>query len=126
VFRLTKSFTFEASHLLPGHDGKCSRLHGHTWRCGLVVEGGRLIADGPKAGMLVDYADLGRVTRSLHDLLDHRHLNDLLDNPTSEALAAWVYGQARPQVEALSVCLAAVVVEETCTARCEYWPEANC
>ena len=69
-----------------------------------------------------DFTDLGRITRSLHDLLDHKHLNDLLDNPPSERLALFVYQQAREQVEALGVRLAAVVVEETCTARCEFWP----
>jgi hypothetical protein len=46
---LIKSFAFEASHLLPLHDGKCNRLHGLGWRCSLIVEGDRLIADGPKA-----------------------------------------------------------------------------
>lgn len=122
MYRLTKTFTFEASHTLPAHDGKCKNLHGHSWRCSLVVEGDRLIEDGPKAGMLIDYADLGHVTRSLHDLLDHKHLNDLLDNPTSERLAAFVFKQARPQVEALGVRLAAVAIEETCTSRCEYHP----
>jgi 6-pyruvoyltetrahydropterin/6-carboxytetrahydropterin synthase len=101
VYRLTKAFTFEASHTLPHHDGKCRNLHGHTWRCSLVVDGDRLIEEGPKTGMVVDYADLGRVTKSLHDQLDHRHLNDILDNPTSELVAAWVYDQARSQVEAL-------------------------
>jgi len=122
MFRLARTVAFEASHQLPRHDGKCRRLHGHSWRVALVVEGDRLIADGTKAGMVVDYADLGRITKSLHDLLDHRHLNDLLDNPTSERLAVFVYDLARPQVEAHGVRLGAVVVEETCTARCEYWP----
>jgi 6-pyruvoyltetrahydropterin/6-carboxytetrahydropterin synthase len=85
-----------------------------------VVEGDHLVEDGPKAGMLVDYADLGRITRELHDRLDHKHLNDLIDNPTSERVAAWVFGQARGQVEALGVRLVAVVIEEACTSRCEY------
>lgn len=120
MYLLTKSFTFEASHQLPHHDGKCKNLHGHSWRCSIVVEGDWLIEHGPKCGMLVDYADLGRVTRSLHDQLDHRHLNDLIDNPTSERVAEWVYDQARPHVEASGVHLAAVAIEETCTARCEY------
>lgn len=26
---VTKSTTFEAAHRLPGHRGKCDRLHGH-------------------------------------------------------------------------------------------------
>jgi 6-pyruvoyltetrahydropterin/6-carboxytetrahydropterin synthase len=120
MFRLSKSFSFEASHQLPQHQGNCSRLHGHSWRCCLVVEGERLVGEGPKTGMLVDYADLGKITRGLHDLLDHRCLNDLIDNPTSERVALFVYQRAMEDIEAMGVRLAAVVVEETCTARCEY------
>ncbi|NES98612.1 MAG: 6-carboxytetrahydropterin synthase QueD, partial [Desertifilum sp. SIO1I2] len=26
-----KEFRFEAAHHLPHHDGKCRRLHGHSW-----------------------------------------------------------------------------------------------
>ncbi len=96
MFRLTKTFAFEASHQLPYHAGRCRNLHGHSWKCSLVVEGDRLVEDGPSAGMLMDFGDLGRVTRGLHDRLDHTHLNDMR--------------------------LAAVVIEETCTSRCEYIP----
>lgn len=84
-----------------------------------------LAEHGPKAGMLVDFALLGQVARTLHERLDHVHLNDILDNPTSERLAAFIHGLARPRVECRGVRLAAVVIEETCTARCEYRPAAG-
>lgn len=32
VIKVTKSFTFDASHFLPNHKGKCSTMHGHTYR----------------------------------------------------------------------------------------------
>ncbi|MCH8806667.1 MAG: 6-carboxytetrahydropterin synthase, partial [Planctomycetes bacterium] len=39
--RLSKTFTFEAAHSLPtfpdGH--KCRRLHGHSFRIDILVEG---------------------------------------------------------------------------------------
>lgn len=122
MFRLTKEFRFEASHVLEGHDGKCARLHGHSWRGELVVEGTRLQHEGPKENMLVDYADIGEAAKALHEILDHRHLNDVLGTsmPTSEFVAQWVY--AHVQQHFPEIPWAGVVIEETCTSRCEYSP----
>ena len=51
------------------------------------------------------------------EALDHRHLNDVdgLSNPTSEMIAIWIWNRltAIPG-------LTAIVVHETCTARCVY------
>ncbi len=62
------------------------------------------------------------LTQPLQALLDHRHLNDIIDNHTSERPAVFLYDRARAEVEALGARLAAVVVEETCTARREHRP----
>lgn len=121
MFRLEKSFTFEASHVLPAHDGKCRRLHGHSWRGRVVVEGDSLTTEGAKIGMLIDYADLGMIIRPLiENYLDHHHLNDTtgLANPTSEELARWIYNQLREVVPLLCE----VQVEETCTSKASYRP----
>jgi 6-pyruvoyltetrahydropterin/6-carboxytetrahydropterin synthase len=69
VYRLEKKFRFEASHQLPQHDGKCRRLHGHSWVGTLILEGDDtdLVVGGPKSGMLVDFGD---VSRLLSDVLD--------------------------------------------------------
>lgn len=126
MYRLEKSFRFEASHRLPSHDGKCQRLHGHSFGLMVVVEGddGSLTppGHGPKAGMLMDYGDLSALVKPLlEECLDHHHLNDTtgLTDPTSENLAHWVYWRLKP------VCrlLAEVTVEETCTSRCTYRPD---
>lgn len=121
TWTLTKTARFEASHRLPRHDGKCSRLHGHSWQVKVEARGGALMGDGPKSGMLVDYADLGGPLKALVEAsLDHYHLNDStgLENPTSEALAQWVYERLKPQIPELT----AVSVEETCTSCAEYRP----
>ncbi len=120
-FRLTKSFRFEASHQLPNHDGKCQRLHGHSWIGTLVVEGETLCQIGAKQGMVVDYSDLGAAVKPLVEgYLDHHHLNETtgLKNPTSEELARWIYDRLIPFIPQL----VAVKVMETCTAECEYRP----
>lgn len=118
---LTKTFRFEASHQLKHHDGKCSRLHGHSWCGAIEVSGGKLMVDGPKTNMLMDYADLSKIVKQLVDeFLDHYHLNETLytDSPTSEFIARWIYMRVKPMVAA--GLLLAVTIEETCTSRCRY------
>lgn len=121
MFILTKQFLFEASHQLPLHDGKCKRLHGHSFVGHVVVEGEQLVASGPKSGMVMDYGDISAVLKPLVEAsLDHWHLNDStgLANPTSEELARWVFERLAPQLPGL----VAVRIEETCTSSAEYRP----
>ncbi len=84
---VSRVFGFEAAHQLPWHEGKCRNLHGHSYRLEVTVEG----PVGPD-GIVVDFADLKVVVqREVIDRFDHRYLNDLLDNPTAELLAAEVW-----------------------------------
>lgn len=119
MWTLTKDFRFEASHRLPHHDGKCFRLHGHSFKGQVHLMSPTLIEEGPKQGMVIDYSDVSKVVKAMVDEhLDHYHLNDLLSNPTSENLAQWVYTYLKPDLPML----VAVEIEETCTARCVYQP----
>lgn len=121
MYKLVKQFRFEAAHRLPHHDGKCARLHGHSWVGRLIIEGPSLASDGPKAGMLVDYGDMKRAIEPLVDLaLDHYYLNETtgLENPTSEELARWIYDRVKPHLPEL----VAVEIDETCTSSAEYRP----
>lgn len=114
--RLVKSFDFEAAHWLPcfpeGH--KCRRMHGHSFRVDVVVEG-----DVPEEkGYLIDYGDIKRAIAPIRERLDHYCLNEIpgLENPTSEVLAVWIWERLRETLPMLSE----VVVHETCTSRCHY------
>lgn len=115
-----KEFRFEAAHRLPYHDGKCSRLHGHSWLGKVYVRGSKLIAEGAKKGMVMDYGDIKQYIQPLLDnYLDHYYLNEStgLDNPTSEAIAQWIY----QQLETANLPgLVAVEIRETCTSGCRY------
>lgn len=114
--RLAKSFQFEAAHFLPtfpdGH--KCRRMHGHSFRVEIIVEGE---IDSAK-GYLIDYGEITGVVGPIREMLDHRLLNDLdgLTNPTSEILAGWIWARLEDQLPHL----VEVVVHETCTSRCHY------
>jgi 6-pyruvoyltetrahydropterin/6-carboxytetrahydropterin synthase len=80
---VTRTFAFEAAHELPWHEGRCRRLHGHSYRLEVTVEG----PVGPN-GMVVDFADVKAVVqREVVDRYDHHYLNDVVDNPTAELLA---------------------------------------
>lgn len=121
MYRLQKEFRFESAHFLPNHDGKCKRLHGHSFKGYLCLENYEIITTGPKAGMLMDFGDISKVLVPLIDELDHRCLNDIkgLDNPTSELIAKWVYDRLFPLIPTLM----GVRIEETCTCAAEYWGE---
>ena len=111
-----KEFTFEAAHRLPNvpAEHKCSRLHGHSYRVVVHVEG----PVGEPSGWVRDYAELSSAMKPLLDVLDHHYLNEVegLGNPTSEVIARCIWDRVRPALTDLSQ----VVVHETCTAGCAY------
>lgn len=113
VFR---EFQIEAAHWLPnvpkGH--KCARLHGHSFRIRVQVEG----EVGDDSGWVIDFADLKKAFQPLFEQLDHRCLNDIegLENPTSEKLARWVWERLKGRLAGL----ASVTVQETCNSGCVY------
>jgi 6-pyruvoyltetrahydropterin/6-carboxytetrahydropterin synthase len=116
-----KEFTFEAAHRLPnvppGH--KCARLHGHSFRVRVWVEG----EVDPRAGWVVDFGAIKQSVKPLREQLDHHYLNEVegLDNPTSEVLAKWIWDRLRPRLPRLS----RITIFETCTAGCEYRGEES-
>ena len=93
MYRIGKSFEFAAAHQLSGlQEGhQCSRLHGHTYRVELCLEGEGL----DEKGMLLDFNDLVLFKRYVNERLDHRFLNDVLAQPTVENLAAFLHGVAQ-------------------------------
>ena len=114
--RLSKIFHFEAAHDLPTFppDHKCRRLHGHSFRFDVVVEG----EVDPAKGYLIDYGDIKKAADPLVKRLDHYYLNEIegLSNPTSEVLAKWIFDRLKPALPQLS----SIIVHETCTSTCEY------
>ena len=114
--RLVHEFRFEAAHRLPhvpeGH--KCARLHGHSFRVELAIEG----PVNPETGWFMDFGELYDLWAPLHEVLDHHYLNEVpgLENPTSENLAAWIWNRLRPTLPELS----SITVRETCTSGCTY------
>lgn len=122
MYLLEKDFRFEAAHRLLLHDGKCNRLHGHSWRMTVKVRAASVITTGPKTGMVLDYGVLAAMVQPVVDeFLDHHYLNETLAPfdvyPTSENIARWLFDTLVAQVPGL----VSITVEETCTCRCTYF-----
>jgi len=114
--RIYKELSFEAAHRLPnvppGH--KCARLHGHSYRVEVHVEG----PVGAQSGWVMDFADIQAACAPLLARLDHYFLNEVegLDNPTAENLARWIWVRLHGALPGLCE----VVVRETCTSGVRY------
>ena len=67
---ISKTFGFESAHSLPnvpeGH--KCARVHGHSFRCVVRVQGDV----GADTGWVMDFADLKAAVQPTIDALDRR------------------------------------------------------
>jgi 6-pyruvoyltetrahydropterin/6-carboxytetrahydropterin synthase len=111
MIEICKEWTFQAAHRLPNTppDHKCHRLHGHTWTVRVWARG----PVDPVLGWVVDYADLDELWREhCRDHLDHRILNDTIENPTTERLAVWIFRQLEPQIGALGCVIGSVEICE--------------
>jgi 6-pyruvoyltetrahydropterin/6-carboxytetrahydropterin synthase len=91
MWELTKSFTFEAAHSLPGTTlGAASEeIHGHSFRAEVSVRG----TPDPASGMVLDLGLLERAIADVRKTLDHRLLNKVegLGPPTLENLSRFVF-----------------------------------
>lgn len=120
VYTLTVIVEFAASHIIPGHPGKCQRLHGHNWKAEIQVKARSVNA----IGVAVDFQDIKRAAAEPIAALDHYHLNDLPAfqgvSPTAENVAAWLYREIKQRVESDGVWMDAVTLWETDRSRVEY------
>jgi 6-pyruvoyltetrahydropterin/6-carboxytetrahydropterin synthase len=99
--QIRKHFRFEAAHVLPFHPGKCARMHGHSYRLEVAVRG-PVQTDGPAKGMIEDFDAVKRTVRThVVDVLDHRTLNDLIENPTAERIVMWMWHELEPHLQGL-------------------------
>lgn len=104
-----RAFTFDAAHRLTHlpDTHKCRRLHGHTFRVEIHVDGELL----QKYDWVIDFSDIIKNVSPVIEELDHNYLNDIegLENPTSENIAMWLWTRIKPSLPILSK----IVVQES-------------
>lgn len=98
--------SFSAAHRLPNYQGPCHDLHGHTWKVVFVIEG----AVKPD-GMVCDF----KIIKKLLDenLPDHQFLNDLVENPTAENLAQYLFDKISPVLATKNLTLKTIELWES-------------
>jgi len=85
MFYLEKTIEISAAHKLElDYDSKCQNLHGHNFQVTIFCKSKTL----DKNGMVLDFETIkGKVK-----ILDHRGLNPLIPQPTSENIAQYICG----------------------------------
>uniref|UniRef100_A0A6M3IJS2 Putative 6-Pyruvoyl tetrahydrobiopterin synthase n=1 Tax=viral metagenome TaxID=1070528 RepID=A0A6M3IJS2_9ZZZZ len=83
MISVCKTFEFEAAHWLPGYEGDCRNMHGHSYRLHVEVSGP--INDA--TGMVLDFSILKEIVRNkIISMTDHKVLNDTFPTPTAEVM----------------------------------------
>jgi len=95
---LDVEFNFCCSYHLPFYDGVCKPLHGHHYRMLVSITG----KPDPKSGMIVDFEELRQlVLDNAVNVVDHRNLNDFMENPTVENLIVYFWDRLKPLLPGL-------------------------
>ena len=63
--------SFDSSHFLKGHKGKCRNLHGHRWRIKYGLKANELIQSGSSEGMIIDFSDIKSLIKEYFKVYDH-------------------------------------------------------
>jgi len=48
--------------------------------------------------MVIDFADLKRMLKEIIDKLDHKLINDLIENPTCENICIWIFNELKSKL----------------------------
>lgn len=158
-FDISKDFRFESAHrLAKNYMGKCAQLHGHSWNGTLTVRCVML----DDWGMGIDFGVLKEaVIKEIEEIFDHKvilyqgdplnkileesgygqSIVTMLDNPTSEVIAEWIFDFASEKLNtkmpenrtpksmdyrdlldsgmSMMYQVVAVKIRETCTSECK-------
>jgi 6-pyruvoyltetrahydropterin/6-carboxytetrahydropterin synthase len=74
---------FSSAHFLPGYDGLCANVHGHTWRLWVRY----IVKVDDDTGMGLDFNEAKNKVAEVIKEFDHICLNDILNMPTAEFLS---------------------------------------
>jgi 6-pyruvoyltetrahydropterin/6-carboxytetrahydropterin synthase len=94
---VAREFEFDSAHKLEWYDGKCKDLHGHTYRLQVFVK-----EEVNKQGVVIDFYELNNMVKQfVVDLLDHKYLNEIIENPTAENICVWIWSELKDRLNGL-------------------------
>lgn len=110
--KIQKDFTFDAAHNLTQYHGKCEKLHGHTYKLSIILEG-----KPDSEGMIIDFCEISFIIKQkIISRLDHSYINDILPQPTAENIAIWIWNEIYKDFERENCRLSEIRVWETATS----------
>ena len=114
---------FPAAHHLRGYEGDCAKLHGHNWVVEVHIQCKKL----NDIGIGVDFRDVKRAVKNILSRLDHSVLKELPEfadmNPSSENIAAYVYGKLNDEFQDENMRVSKVRVSEAPNVGVYYWED---
>lgn len=106
---LIREFSFDAAHNLVEYHGKCEKLHGHTYKLAVEIEG----KPDPE-GMIVDFTIVKRIVNDeIISKFDHAYLNEIVPQPSAENIARYTFERLDPLLRGPNYSLRAVQVWES-------------
>jgi 6-pyruvoyltetrahydropterin/6-carboxytetrahydropterin synthase len=91
MYRVIVEAQFSATHHIRLHDGTDEPKHGHDWNVRVTFARSAL----DDLGMVIDFAEAGRVLKQAIQKLHYADLNELPAfrgrNPTTEVVAQWIF-----------------------------------
>ena len=99
---LHTKFTFDAAHYIDGYDGKCSRMHGHTYKVHIQAKSHKLnpskYLESPD--MVCDFKELKwAAADGKKGGLDHTVLNETIPVPTTaERIAEYIHKETSSRI----------------------------
>jgi len=122
MYEVTIKKSFSAAHLLKEIGGKCEALHGHNFLAEVTVASEWLNSEG----LLIDFRTVKRWTEEVLQTLDHTYLNELDffkgRNPSSEAIALYLYERISEKAMGADVTLSRVTIWESENSCVTYRP----
>jgi len=89
---------FSSAHFLENYDGKCERMHGHTFEIEVALD----VVTLEKSGISIDFTLIKAYLKEI--LPDHQVLNDLYDfSPSAENLSRYFYHKIKEKYPVSSV-----------------------
>ncbi len=120
MFELKIITQFSAAHHLRNFKGKCEQLHGHNWKVEVFVRADDL----DDTGLVRDFGEIKEAAQEVLQSLDHCYLNELPafqdQNPSSENIARYLFGELSRSLNERRVRVSAVAVWESDTACATY------
>ena len=88
---------FDAAHFLPNYKGKCSLMHGHTWKMITTFEG----HVNPDSGMICDFVVLKKIVKN--SVPDHGLVNEYVEIPTAENMCLYLSDRIKSEMEVMGL-----------------------